>query len=319
MSLFDGEAMFQISTNVMMALAAVYAILILGTLIVFSLRWARSSQDYTDLSHNIRSWWVMITVLAVAIVIGAPGVILLFSLISFLALREYLSIVPSRIEDRSVILLSYFVIPLNYGLIAFGRYGIFLIFVPIYVFVFFPFVMVCIGQVKRFLSFMGSLHWGQMTAVYNISYVAYLMMLPWDGNPNGGGPALVVFLLTLTEFNDVSQYLWGKLIGGPKVVPSVSPNKTWAGLVGGVVSSTIVAIPMALWLTPFVPWQAALVGAVIGIAGFAGDVTMSAIKRDLNLKDTSTLIPGHGGILDRIDSLTFTAPLFFHLLYFFHY
>jgi len=311
--------MLGLNTNVWLAFAAVYAVLAVCTVVLYFVRTRRPERDLTELWQRTRSWWFMVTAIVVAILLGAPGVIALFAFVSFLALREYLSIVPSRKEDRLVVLLSYFVIPANYALIATDHYGIFLIFVPIYVFVFFPFVMVCIGQVKRFLAFMGTLHWGHMTAVYNISYVAFLMMLPAGRNPDGAGPGLVVFLLGLTSLNDVAQYAWGKLIGGPKIVPSVSPNKTWAGFLGGWATTVAASVLVAPFLTPFTLSTSLLVGAVIGLAGFAGDVTISAVKRDLEFKDTSDLIPGHGGILDRVDSLTFTAPLYFHLLYFFHF
>ena len=311
--------MLGLTINVWLAFLAVYFLLGLGVIALFGLRARHPGRLYTELSQRIQSWWVMVTVLVAAIVAGAPGVIALFAFVSFLALREYLSIVPSRREDRLVVLLSYFIIPANYALIAANRYGIFLVFVPIYVFVFFPFVLVCIGQVKRFLSFMGALHWGHMTAVYNISHVAVLMMLPESRNPKGGDAGLVVFLLALTALNDVAQYIWGKLIGGPKIVPSVSPNKTLAGFLGGVATTVLVSWLVAPYLTPLSFWTSLLMGAVVAVAGFAGDVTISAVKRDLGLKDTSNLIPGHGGILDRVDSLTFTAPLFFHILYFFHY
>ena len=310
--------MLGLQTNVWLAFAVIYALLALSAVILARLRQRHPDRDYGELALRLRSWAVMITVLVVAIALGAVGVIVLFAFISFLALREYLSIVPSRREDRAVILLSYLVIPMNYGLIAFDRYGIFLIFVPVYVFLFFPFVMVCIGQVKRFLSFMGTLHWGQVIAVYNLSYVAMLSMWTDAINPVAGTAGLIVFLLLLTELNDVAQYVWGKLIGGPKIVPSVSPNKTWAGFLGGVATTIVVSVLVAPLLTPLTLATSLLIGAVVAVAGFAGDVTISAVKRDLDLKDTSTLIPGHGGILDRVDSLAFTAPLFFHIVYFFH-
>ncbi len=305
--------------NVLWAFGAIYGVLLIGTVAAYVMSARAADAGPTELVQRIRSWWVMITLVVVALALGPTGVILLFAFISYIALREYLSIIPSRKEDRLVIFLAYFVIPANTLLIWFDHYGIFVIFVPIYVFLLFPFVMALIGQVKHFLTFMGTLHWGLMTSVYNISYVAYLMMLPPEGNPNGGGAALVVFVLAVTQFNDVAQYVWGKLIGAPKIIPKVSPNKTWAGFLGGLATTTAVAFVVAPLLTPFNWWQSLLVGGVIGLAGFAGDVTISAVKRDLEIKDTSSLIPGHGGILDRIDSLTFTAPLFFHILYFYCY
>ena len=119
--------------------------------------------------------------------------------------------------------------------------------------------------------------------------------------------------------NDVAQFVWGKTLGKRKILPLVSPNKTWEGFLGGAVTTLLVSLLLGPLFTPLDLPRAALVGLEIGIFGFIGDVVMSAVKRDIGVKDTGTLLPGHGGILDRLDSLTFTAPLYFHTLYYFYY
>lgn len=296
-------------------LGAIYGALAIGTAVAGVAR-ARKGDAAKDLWQRCISWWWMITAASAALLIGPAGVLVFFSFVSYLALQEFLSIIPSRKEDRLIILLAYLVIPANALLIWMNLYGIFLIFIPVYAFVLFPFLLVMAGQVKRFLNFTGALHWGMVLTVYNIGYVPYLMELRGSVMP-AGGVGLVLALLLLTELNDVAQFVSGKLIGGPKIVPNVSPKKTWAGFIGGVVTTTAVSAFLTPLLTPFDATISVLVGFVIAVAGFAGDVTMSAIKRDLGLKDTSALIPGHGGILDRIDSLTFTAPLYFHILIYF--
>jgi len=300
---------------VLATLGAIYGALAIGTAVAGVAR-ARKGDAAKELWQRCISWWWMITAAAAALLIGPAGVLVFFSFVSYLALQEFLSIIPSRKEDRLIILLAYLIIPANAVLIGMNLYGIFLIFIPVYAFVLFPFLLVMAGQVKRFLNFTGALHWGMVLTVYNIGYVPYLMMLP-DGASPAGGIGLVLALLALTELNDVAQFISGKLVGGPKIVPNVSPKKTWAGFIGGVVTTTAVSTFLTPLLTPVDMPLSVLVGFVIAVAGFAGDVTMSAIKRDLGLKDTSALIPGHGGILDRIDSLTFTAPLYFHILIFF--
>jgi phosphatidate cytidylyltransferase len=300
---------------VLATLGAIYGGLTLGTIAAWIAR-SQRGESARELWLRCVSWWWMITAAALALFLGRAGTLVFFSFVSYLALQEFLSIIPSRKEDRPIIFLAYLIIPANAALIWFKLYGIFLIFIPVYAFVIFPFLLVIAGQVKRFLSFMGALHWGMILTVYNISYIAYMMALPPERTPVGG-IGLVLALLFLTELNDVAQFICGKLIGGPKIVPKVSPKKTWAGFVGGVLVTTAVSAAVTPLLTPLSVELALLVGAVIAVAGFAGDVTMSAIKRDLGLKDTSALIPGHGGILDRIDSLTFAAPLYFHILIFF--
>lgn len=109
------------------------------------------------------------------------------------------------------------------------------------------------------------------------------------------------------------------MLGKKKIIPKVSPNKTWAGFIGGVLTTTVLAVILAPLITPFSLFASIIAGLYIGLTGFIGDVNISALKRDLNIKDTSAIIPGHGGILDRVDSLTYTAPLFFHFTRYFYF
>ena len=207
----------------------------------------------------------------------------------------------------------------------------FIIWIPVYMFLFLPMRMVLLGETGGFLRAAGTLHWGLMTMVFSISHVAFLLVLrpppaaevvrsPTAGPAAAlGGPALVLYLVFLTQFNDVAQFLWGKALGRHKVVPKVSPNKTWEGLLGGVLTTVALAVLLAPWLTPLTRGEALLAGVIIGLGGFLGDIIISALKRDLGIKDSGALLPGHGGILDRIDSLTYTAPLFFHYVFYLHF
>jgi phosphatidate cytidylyltransferase len=179
--------------------------------------------------------------------------------------------------------------------------------------------MVIIGETRDFLRAAGTLHWGVMTLVFGVSHIAYLLVLPEEKNADAGGAGLVLFLVFLTEFNDVAQYVWGKMLGHNKIIPKVSPNKTWEGFLGGVATTTVLAVILSNRLTPLRLDTAVVAGLLISVAGFVGDVIISALKRDIGLKDSGSMLPGHGGILDRIDSLTYTAPLFFHYVYYLHY
>ncbi len=219
---------------------------------------------------------------------------------------------PARRVDRRAMFLAYLAIPVQYVWIGIGWYGMFIIFIPVYMFLLLPARLVLIGRTEGFLRSVGTLHWGLMTTVFSLSHIAFFLVLPREGNPKAGGAGLVLFVVLLTQANDVCQYLWGKLLGRRKVLPTVSPGKTWAGLLGGVASTTVLSLGLSQVLTPLTLWQAVAAGAMIGGAGFLGDVSVSALKRDLGLKDTGALLPGHGGILDRVDSLTYTAPLLFH-------
>ncbi len=236
-----------------------------------------------------------------------------------MALKEYLSLIPTRRADRRVLFWVYLTIPFQYYWAATEWYGMFIVFVPVYAFLFIPFRMLFVTETKGFLAAIGTLHWGLMTMVFSLSHLAYLLVTPEGVNPNGGGPALVLFLVLLTQLNDVSQYMAGKAFGKRKISPHVSPNKTVEGLVGGVIATTVLSMALAPWLTPLTFWHSMAAGLLVSLAGFIGDLTISAIKRDLGRKDAGNLLPGHGGILDRVDSLSYTAPLFFHLFKYLYY
>jgi len=296
---------------------------IIGLLLVASsvrlfLGWKNPNKDYTELRQRIQSWWIMITILFVVLVINKTAAMVFFGLLSFLALKEFLSIVPMRLSDRCVVFWAYLAIPVQYYWVSQGWYGMFIVFIPVYMFLFLPLRMVLVGQTKGFIKAVGTIHWALMLTVFCISHIAYLLVLP-EKNQDAGSVGLVLFLLFMTQFNDVCQYIWGKLLGSHKIIPKVSPNKTWEGFLGGLGSITVCCGFVAPLLTPLTFKQGLLAGLLISGSGFIGDVVISAVKRDLQIKDSGHLIPGHGGILDRLDSLTFTSPLFFHFIYYLIY
>jgi phosphatidate cytidylyltransferase len=298
-------------------LAGVITLLTLGALAAALLPRLRPGRDYSELRQRVNSWWVMVALLAAALALGWQASLVLFAAISFIALREFLSLAPARQEDRLIIIGSYFVVPMSYAWIAINEYGIYLVFIPVWVFLVTPFLMAMIGQTRNYLQRAASFHWGEVACVYSIGFIVWLMRTP-GAEPMPAGPAGLVFLLLVaTEFNDVAQYCWGKLLGRRKILPTVSPNKTWEGFLGGWASTAALIWLIGPIFAPLAGVNLAIMAALLPVAGFAGDVTLSAVKRDIGVKDTSHLIPGHGGILDRIDSLTFTAPLYFHLMTFF--
>jgi phosphatidate cytidylyltransferase len=297
-------------------LGGVLGVLTVAVAVTAVLPALKPAGDFKNLRERIGSWWVMIALLAAALLAGWPAVTLLFAVMSFIALREFLSLARMRPEDRLIVLAAYLTIPVSYGFIAADTYGFYLVFVPVYVFMFLPFAMACIGQTRNYLPSAATFHWGLMTCVYNLGFAAMLMRAGDDAAP--AGPAGMVFLLLVaTEANDVAQYVWGKLFGRRKIMPRVSPNKTWEGFLGGWATTAALIWFLGPYFLPLEGGALALLAATLPVAGFAGDVTMSAIKRDIGVKDVSGLIPGHGGLLDRADSLIFTTPLFFHVVAYF--
>jgi phosphatidate cytidylyltransferase len=269
-----------------------------------------------NINARIRAWWVMGVVFGISIATGPVGSILLFTLVSFLALREFVTLAPTGPGDHRALFWCFFVAtPLQYFLIWSGWYGLFSILIPVYVTIFVAIRTALAGDTGRFLERTATTQWGLMVCVYFVSYVPALLMLSIPGYEQQNA-ALVFFLVLVVQLSDVLQYVWGKSVGSRPVAISISPNKTWEGLIGGVVSATAVGAAL-WWATPFGPAQAAVMAFVAIVMGFAGGLIMSAIKRDRGVKDYGSLIRGHGGMLDRIDSLCFAAPVFFHMTRFF--
>ncbi len=311
--------MNNLTLNVKILMLVIIGLLSLSTLIFFLIKRNNPSQNFTELWLRIRSWWVMIAILFLAISSSVKIAIIFFAFISFLALKEYLSLIPTRRSDRRVLFWAYLAIPIQYYLVSIHWYIMFLVFIPVYMFLLLPFRMVLIGDTRGFLHSLGTIYWGLMITVFALSHLAYLLVLDPLKNPHGGGAGLVLYLIFLTQFNDIAQYISGKLLGKHKIIPLVSPNKTVEGFIGGMIATVTLTILVSPYLTPLNFGQSILVGFIIAGFGFVGDVTISAIKRDFGVKDTSNFIPGHGGILDRLDSLTYTAPIFFHVLSYFYY
>lgn len=288
----------------------------IGILLRIAVKGPAAQATISNLNARIRAWWVMSAIFALTLLIGPIGSMVLFGLMSLLALREYITLVPTRRADHRALFWSFFIFtPLQYYLIAIHWYGMFAILIPVYAFLFLPTRMALAGDTQSFLERASKIQWGLMICVYCLSYAPALLML---GIPGYGPEAkLLLYLVLVDQLSDVLQYVWGKLLGRHKIAPVVSPNKTWEGFIGGVLSAT--GIGTALWwMTPFSPKAAALISLAIALMGFAGGLTMSAIKRDRGIKDYGTLIEGHGGILDRMDSMCFAAPVFFHIVRYFY-
>ncbi len=301
--------------NVLWSLGLVTVLIAIATMAVYLVPVYRQ----IELQQRMISWCWIVAIFVMVLVVNHSIALFFFGFLSFLAFKEYISLIPTRRIDRRVLFWAYLAIIIQYYWISIHWYVMFLIFVPVYVFLFLPLRMVIAGEPQGFLKAIGTIHWGLMLTVFSLGHLAYVLMLPDQGNPVAGSAGLVLYLVFLTEINDIAQYIWGKSCGRHPVTPTVSPNKTWEGLGGGVLTTTVLAIAIAPWLTPF-DWIHALgIGLIISSAGFVGDVTISALKRDLGVKDSGSSIPGHGGILDRIDSLTYTAPLFFHFTVYFYF
>ncbi|WP_412067104.1 phosphatidate cytidylyltransferase [Rubrivirga sp. IMCC43871] len=270
-----------------------------------------------NLALRVKAWWAMVAVLALTLATGGVGSVLLFGATSFLALREFATLSPATASDHSALTWAFFVvIPVQYLFVWLGLYGMVVLFIPVYVFLFAPVRSAATGDTTDFLGRAAAIHWGLMVCVYCVSYAPLLLSLATPGF-EGETIKLLIFLIVVVQLSDVLQYVVGKTVGRRPLAPRVSPNKTWEGLIGGVLGATAIGAGL-WWMTPFSPLAASAVSLVIAVAGASGGLVMSAVKRDRGAKDFGALIPGHGGVLDRIDSVCFAAPVFFHVTRFFY-
>jgi phosphatidate cytidylyltransferase len=292
------------------------AVLTIASLVGFVLerRYAAAGPNAVieNLNTRIKAWWVMVAVIGIAFTFGKVGVIVLFAFASFTALREFMTLLPTRRGDHHALGAVFFIIlPAQYYLIWIEWYGLYSIFIPVYAFLLLPIVAAMRGDTTNFMVRVAQVQWGLMICVFCISHVPALLTLPIPGY-EGRHVLLIAFLVLVVQSSDVLQYVWGKLFGRHKIAPLLSPSKTIEGFAGGVASAGLIGAAL-WWMTPFTPLQAGIIALIINLMGFFGGLVMSAIKRDRGVKDWGTMIEGHGGMLDRLDSVIFAAPIFFHI------
>lgn len=302
---------FVLTHNVKIALISLYSVIFFLMALVKIIS-VVAKKDMENMWIRMKSFFFIVAFFSVGFCFNKITAFIFLVLVSYLCLKEFLSLIPTRRTDRNVLLWAYWSIPISYYIIYIHWATLFYLWIPLYMFILLSVRMVMASNVNGFLKNLAVLQYGLMTTVYALGYLGLIAIIPMKYNPQGGPVGLLFFILVFTVANDFIQMFSGKTFGKHKIIPKVSPNKTWEGFIGGVIGSTILAMFMGHYLTPLNYGQLAFLGSVLAVFGFFGDVTMSAIKRDLGVKDTSTLIPGHGGILDRLDSLLFTAPLFFH-------
>ena len=306
------------NTPILTALIGVWVLLFMASLAVFALTKFKPEKDFKELVLRTKSWWAMIAVFTFAMLTSRTVSLCFLGFVSFLALKEFFSMIPTRRADRRVLFWAYLAVPVQYYWAGIAWYGMFIVFIPVYMFFIIATRTLLTQKTEGFLKAVGTIHWGLMITVFSLSHAAYLLMLPTKSISPAGGAGFLLFLVFLTQLNDVAQYIWGKLFGKRPIIPAISPKKTWEGFIGGVLTTMAAAALIAPYITPFDIIKSLSAGFLIAVTGFLGDVIISAVKRDIGVKDTGTLIPGHGGILDRIDSLTFTAPQFFYFICYFY-
>jgi phosphatidate cytidylyltransferase len=320
--------MTHLAPEVCTTILGIFAALAVASVILFVLQRWRPEGEFRRGRSRLRTWWIIAGLFTFSLLWSPKAAIIFLGLVSYLALKEFLSMAPTRRADRRVLFYAYLAVFIQYYIVSSGRYEMFLLFIPVLMFAWLPTRMWMIGHTEGFLRAAGTLHWALMVTVFSLSHAAFLVVFPVGDSPlvspeypsamsrEYPGPGLLMFLVLTTELNDIFQYSWGRWLGRHRVAPSVSIGKTYEGWIGGAISTVILAVLIGPHITLLDTRRALLAGIIISVAGFAGDLCLSALKRDLKIKNFGATLPGHGGVLDRVDSLVFTAPLFFHFAYY---
>lgn len=273
----------------------------------------RSNAVIENLNERISAWWAMVLLLLLSFAAGRFGVVALFAICSFAALREFLTLTRAARGDHwSLLLAFYVVLPFQYFLIWINWYGLYAIFIPVYVYLLLPVFSALRGGPRDFLTRIAETQWALMLAVYCASHVPALINLTIPGY-EGRNILLIAYLIFIVQISDVMQYVWGKLLGRHLLAPTILPSLSVEGAGLGIASAVLAGAAL-FWITPFTVWQSALVALALCVAGLAGGLVMAAIKRDRGVRDWGVLAPGYGGMIDRLDSVLFAAPIYLHIL-----
>ncbi len=313
--------MVNINNNLLWLLAATFLALCSGTIVrISALRNVDPALARKRMS-SLRVWWTLSAILSVAVVFGRTGTCLLLAVASVLGLSEFLNLIGTQRVGKVGMFVAFAAVPLQYGLIAYCDLELAKFVLPIGALLLLSSARLLGCGPEDFIRTTAGVYWGIMLLVYGLSHAALLVTLPVEGEPSVGPMGWFVFVVIVTEIDDIAQALVGRKWGRRKITPLISPNKTWEGFAGGIVTSVVLSLLLTPWLTTFPAITttrglliAVSAGMLLVFAAFLGDINMSAVKRDVGVKDGSTILPGMGGIIDRVDSLTFTAPVFYYFV-----
>jgi phosphatidate cytidylyltransferase len=267
-------------------------------------------------NRRVRAWLVICSLLSVAF-FSPTLTVVLFGFLGWWALREFITLTPTRLGDhRALFWVLIFFAPMQFVLVGYDNYDLFSIFIPVYAFLFIPARIALSGDYKRFLERVAKIQSGLLICVYCLSFAPALLYIDHpklaDTDTNSRA-RLLFFFVTMALLAEAFQFVWSQLYGRHVIAPSINASRTWEGLIGGSASTALVGMCF-YWATPYnVLWHVPFMAMVIAVMGFAGSMTMSAIKRDRGVRDYGTLVEGHGGVLDRIDAICFAAPVFYHI------
>jgi phosphatidate cytidylyltransferase len=299
---------------------AVFGILVMVSVTAFllSFRAEQHDEEWQAGLKNFRKLlgtsWFMVVVFWIAWAVGETVANVLFGVIAFFALREFITLSPTRRGDhRSLVLAFFVVLPVQFWLVRTEHFDLFTVFIPVYVFLAIPVVSALAGDTQRFLERNAKLQWGIMVCIYGMSHVPALMLLDFR-NYEGKSAFLVFFLVFVVQTCMIVQHLATRRMKRPPSAPQVSRSFNWASWLLGVAGGSFVG-GLLSFITPFKPGQALAMAFVACVAGSMGHLVMKALKRDRGVTawgQRGISVTGANGLLDRVDALCFAAPIFFH-------
>ncbi|WRP04733.1 phosphatidate cytidylyltransferase [Rossellomorea aquimaris] len=283
--------------------------LVVVTVLFLQIKSKQRGKDFSRISLRVKTWWGMFVVFCLATLFNP--IVSMFSLmiLCFFSLKEYFSMMQTRKADRRIFLWAYLSIPIQFYWIYIGWYGMFIVFIPVYVFLLLPLPRLLGKGTLGFLRSVSSTQWGLMLMVFGLSHLAYYQV----ANPISGAN-LVLFLVVLTQVSDIVQFVVSIYIGKRRVVPTSNPAITWEGFLAAVLVTTCVSYFIYPYLTPLDMKFGILSGLIISVTGFVGSLTISVLKRDLLIGDQEKFASLKESYLNRVDSLAYTSPIFFHII-----
>ncbi|MEV4781731.1 phosphatidate cytidylyltransferase [Burkholderia sp. LMU1-1-1.1] len=287
--------MASLGTEIVISLGTLYLLLGMASL---SVGWTLRARPQSQLRLQVNSWWLIFPVLTVSLLLHPAGTVLLVLAIGVLALRELTPFGGPRFASLAAIVLAAVIMSTYLQPLAFD------VLMPAALA-----LQLLLYLRHRAPAMLAWLLW--LTLCYSCSFLMRYDTLPLDARQR---LAWLFYLYALTALNDVAQFISGTVFGRHRIAPGISPNKTWQGLAGGVAVTMVLSLLLGRYLHLADARHLAMYAVLLSVGGFCGDMMFSAAKRAYGVKDFSQLIPGHGGILDRVDSLVVTAPLLYFLI-----
>ena len=306
-----------VTQQVGLLFVVLFGVLTLVTLVAFS-RSLRESDAFEQatrdrLQRDLRAVWAGAALFWIAWASGTFVSTLLFGVLSFLSLREFVTLTHTRRGDHRSLLLAFFVVlPAQYVLVAMRLFNAFTVFIPVYVFLAIPVVSALGNDPKRFLERTAKIQWGIMVCVYGMSHAPALLLLDLPAYA-GRGAFLVLYLVMVVAAAQLAQEAASRRLRRRPVARAISRSFSWRAWLVGVLAAALVGA-LLYWSTPFKPLTALAMGLVAGGAGTLGEFVMKALKRDAGVRSWSgqASVTGAVGLLDRAAPLCFAAPVFFH-------